>query len=121
MSYSEALVAVGCEVLDYVEFGSYQGEWLALIRKDGELGVCEGSYGSCSVCDSFESEFGYGDEDSEDYQQRLADFGESYLPANTIQEMIEKVKKDIERNSYYSDDYEEMIDKLTQWDTEYNQ
>lgn len=59
MSYQLALEAAGCEVLDFVEFGCYQGEWLALIRKDGVLGVCEGSYGSCSGCDSFEAEFGW--------------------------------------------------------------
>lgn len=38
MSYQLALEAAGCEVLDFVEFGCYQGEWLALIRKDGVLG-----------------------------------------------------------------------------------
>lgn len=119
MSYSEALSAAGCEVLEYVEFGSYQGDWLALIRKDGEIGVCEGSYGSCSYCDAFESEFGYGDEDSDDYQQRLTEFGETYLPANTISEMIEKINKDIARNSWCSSEYEEMLTQLKKWKEDY--
>lgn len=120
MSYSEALSAAGCEVLEYVEFGSYQGEWFALIRKDGEIGVCEGSYGSCSYCDAFESEFGDVDENSDDYEKRLAEFGETYLPANTILEMIEKVNKDIVRNSWYADEYEELLTQLKQWEEEYN-
>lgn len=93
MSYSEALSAAGCEVLDYVEFGSYQGEWLALICKDNEIGWPN-----------------YDD----NYEERLAEFGETYLPANTISEMIEK---DISRNSY---DYEEILIQLEKWKEEYN-
>ncbi|WZK98993.1 hypothetical protein NGRRMQZB_92 [Escherichia phage Dru_SM1] len=114
MSYVSALEAAGCEVLDFVEFGCYQGEWLALIRKDGVLGVCEGSYGSCSGCDSFQAEFGWGDEESPDYQKRLAEFGESYLPANSFEEMIAKLQKDIE-NYDWDDDYKSMLETVREW------
>lgn len=118
MSYENALTAAGCEVISFVHFGCYQGEWLALIRKDGELGICEGSYGSCSYCDAFESEFGYGEEDAPDYQSRLADFGNGYLPADTIDQMIAKLTRDSERMEWDSD-YQEMLETVLKWSEEY--
>lgn len=66
MGYSEALEKAGCEILDFKEFGSYQGTWLAFVKYNGERGIVEGSYGSCSGCDSFQAEFDtYGDEPTE--------------------------------------------------------
>lgn len=58
MGYTEALEATGAKVKEYKEFGSYQGTWIAIIE-DGRF--IEGSYGSCSGCDSFQAEFGYSD------------------------------------------------------------
>lgn len=65
MGYSEALEAAGCKVLDFEEFGSYQGDWLAFVEYNGEKGIVEGSYGSCSGCDAFHAEFDYGDNPTE--------------------------------------------------------
>lgn len=106
MGYSEALEKAGCKILDFQEFGSYQGTWLAFVEYNGEKGIVEGSYGSCSGCDSFQAEFGYsdepterdgkyyrkywGDEDDEitkdeydklvkESEEKLAEFGRSYL------------------------------------------
>lgn len=106
MGYSEALEKAGCKILDFNEFGSYQGTWLAFVEYNGEKGIVEGSYGSCSGCDSFQAEFDYTDEPSEkvgkyykaywadeddeitkeEYDElkkaadtKLADFGRSYL------------------------------------------
>lgn len=105
MGYSEALEKAGCKVLNFNEFGSYQGTWLAFVEYNGEKGIVEGSYGSCSGCDSFQAEFDYYDEpvekdgkyfkshwnDDEEItkdeydklnkqaEQKLADFGKSYL------------------------------------------
>lgn len=106
MGYSEALEAAGAKVIEYKEFGSYQGDWLAFVEYNGEKGIVEGSYGSCSGCDAFEAEFGWTngptekdgkyyrtywhEEDNEipkeefdkinqEIQVKLADFGSSYL------------------------------------------
>ncbi len=119
MSYQFALEAAGCEVIEFVEFGCYQGEWLALIRQANEIGVCEGSYGSCSYCDAFESEFGYGETEAEDYKSRLADFGRGYLPANTLAEMVAKLTRDSNRLEW-DDDYKEMLTTLLEWDKRYS-
>lgn len=107
MGYSEALEAAGAKVLEYKQFGSYQGDWLAFVEYNGEKGIAQGSYGSCSGCDAFEAEFSYYDQepteengkyykggwaDPDDectkeeydkikaaYQQKLSDFGLHYL------------------------------------------
>lgn len=107
MGYSEALEKAGCKILDFKEFGSYQGTWLAFVEYNGEKGIVEGSYGSCSGCDAFQAKFDYGDEPTEENgkyyksyrtwdedeectkeefeelkkvsETKLADFGRSYL------------------------------------------
>lgn len=120
MSYEDALIAAGCEIIEFVEFGCYQGEWLALIRKDGAIGVCEGCYGSCDYCDAFESEFGYLDQQNPDYLSRLADFGAGYLPADTIDEMIAKLKHSPDRLEW-DDDYAEMLKTVLIWLEKYQE
>lgn len=110
MSYQEALEAAGANVIVFEEFGSYQGEWYALVTYGGETGWVNGSYGSCSGCDAFEGEFGFNgysggdgfwdyekdqyraptEEERKDYQNRLADFGRTYLDGLMTQEQAEK-------------------------------
>lgn len=101
MGYSEALEKAGCNIIAFKEFGSYQGTWLAFVEYNGEKGIIEGYYGSCSGCDAFEAEFcmiepteddgefynGYYEKVSEErynelkieYQNKLRDFGLRYL------------------------------------------
>lgn len=108
MSYQQAMEAAGARILAFEQFGSYQGEWYALVDFDGQRGWVNGSYGSCSGCDAFESEFGWvepgtvGDEiwdgtdyrpateaDVAGYRRRLADFGRQYLAHPLTQEEAE--------------------------------
>ena len=94
--YESSLVAAGATVLAFQSFGSYQGSWYAMVDWNGERGWIEGSFGSCSECDSFENEFGYNATGCDDhweqtegcaecaakaaeYQVRLVSFGKSYL------------------------------------------
>ena len=85
MSYKSALIAAGAEVLEFKSFGQYSGTWYANVKYEGEIlslgvtGWTSGWYGSCDLCDSFEGEFGYDDDEKPDYQERLADFGRGYL------------------------------------------
>jgi hypothetical protein len=103
MSYQKAMEAAGATVLDFESFGSYQGEWWARVRHEGSEFWVNGSYGSCSGCDAFESEFGYGShhyhggryvdepetpdtcEDCAALQRKLADFGRTYLDQRLTQ------------------------------------
>ena len=79
MGYKSALIAAGAEVLAFKSFGEYSGTWYAKVKYEGETGWTSGWYGSCTLCDSFEGEFGYDDYEKPDYQERLADFGRGYL------------------------------------------
>lgn len=97
MGYIGALEAAGAVVLADSHFGSYQGDWLALVDYKGKRGFVHGGYGSCSGCDAFEAEFGYSDNgcdehrynpqsecaeckaETDSYNARLAEFGRGYL------------------------------------------
>lgn len=112
MSYQESLEAAGAVVHQFKEFGSYQGDWVALVTVKGETGWVEGSYGSCSGCDSFEAEFGWSDrncdqhsyhhntnclgcqEAAQKYDARLADFGKVYLDCIQSTEQFVKTHED---------------------------
>lgn len=78
MSYKESLIVAGAKVLEFQHFGDYQGSWFALVDYQDERGWVEGSFGSCSMCDAFQNEFG-SEFESVDYDKRLISFGESYL------------------------------------------
>jgi len=62
MAYQECLEKAGAEIISFKEFGSYQGEWMAMVRFNGETGIVQGYYGSCSGCDSYEAEFAFTNE-----------------------------------------------------------
>jgi hypothetical protein len=48
MGYKECLELAGATVIDYEEFGSYQGDWLAYVEYKGKKGFIKDYYGSCT-------------------------------------------------------------------------
>lgn len=105
--YEKALTAAGVKVLDFKQFGSYQGEWWAQVQfPNGEIYFVPGSYGSCSGCDSFDAEFGWSDDEKPDYLHRLKDFGRDYLQnCYAGDEAIKEASKNLDWDS----DAEEMV------------
>jgi len=80
MSYRESLEAAGARVLDFAHFGDWQGSWMALVEYQGQRGWVQGFFGSCDHCDAFQAQFDWdSDFACEDVQQRLAQFGRTYL------------------------------------------
>jgi hypothetical protein len=118
MSYQSALEAAGCEIIDMIHTGCYQGEWYAVVKYEGDIGVVTGSYGSCSVCDSFEAEFDYCDDEKDDYQERLKSFGETYLPPLPVDHEIEQLTKRLEEYNWR--DEREALDFLLKVKKEHN-
>lgn len=116
--YTSALEAAGCEILEFKEFGSYQGEWLACVNYNGEIGVVEGWYGSCSGCDAFQSEFDWDSEETPDYEERLASFGESYLPTLPFEHYITQYTQRIKDNEW-DNEVKEMLETITNWKNQY--
>lgn len=109
--YASALAATGVVVLDFEEFGSYQGDWWSEVKfPNGEVYYVNGSYGSCSGCDSFEAEFGWDDGDKPDYLHRLKEFGLDYLTdCMTLDQAIDQAG----RNLSWDMDAQEMVNWLT--------
>ena len=95
--YIQAMKAAGAEVLRYQYFGSYQGEWWAEVTYKGETGWVHSWFGSCSVCDAYEYTFDWDAEQDPNYQQKLAEFGQSYLDdIMSESEAIEQASRDLE-------------------------
>jgi len=113
MGYQEALEAAGAEVMAFESFGSYQGDWLAKVKYDGEVFFIRDYYGSCSGCDAFEAEIGWEpyDETSAEYaeyMEKVKAFGMRYL------EPQERLSYDqaltiVSENVFWDSDAEEMV------------
>lgn len=117
MSYRSALVAAGATVLNYEAFGSYQGTWLAFVEYNGEKGIVEGSYGSCSGCDAFEAEFGWSlydeentPEQKEALSQRLAEFGKRYLTPLYDKAHYERVLSKLDPDDWFDNETKEYCE-----------
>lgn len=123
----------------YKAYGSYQGDYIAIIEKRNKILIYKGYYGSCSGCDWFESNmYDYDHEDDKtktisdkeikEYVADLdifleipkSDLPDSYedfvslLPANTRNEYEHR-----EKQEYFSDDdvslkniYEQMKERV---------
>lgn len=128
MSYQSAIEAAGATVHSFKEFGSYQGEWWALVTFEGRTGWVNGSYGSCSGCDSFQAEFDYSSEKCDDhkydfgatrtecaacdaklkdYNERLEAFGRGYLDNLMSQD---KAEEDAAKHFDWDMSAQEMVD-----------
>jgi len=133
MGYKSAMEAAGAEVVEFQTFGSYQGDWWASVRFEGKAYWVHGSYGSCSGCDAFQSQFDYNTtEQCEEhrydnpsgevvaacvkcteakaaYAVALAEFGRSYLQRNefTQEEAEKETFKEADDYSDYNEEKEQ--------------
>lgn len=129
MGYCEALEAAGAKVINYQDFGDYQGSWYAAVEYEDKTFWVVGYYGSCSGCDSFQAEFDYGEDDEgcdmhkyspekdcemcilreKEYNERLALFGRSYLDDPLTQQQVEEMAA---KNLDWDMEAEELLDWL---------
>tara|TARA_Y100000034_G_C6844347_1_gene382330 strand:- start:821 stop:1240 length:420 start_codon:yes stop_codon:yes gene_type:complete len=120
MGYSTALEAAGAKVLDFKEFGSYQGTWIAKVVFQGSETWVMGSFGSCEVCDTFQADFGYSEGRCEEhrhdfkpgkdcskcedalgiYNKKLKDFGLGFFTDGGLTQ--EDIEKEVGRNAEWS-------------------
>lgn len=107
MGYKESLEAAGAKVIDFQDFGDYQGTWLAAVKYKNKLLIIEGSYGSCSGCDSFQGAF-QGIYEDKSTDEALKRFGESYL--NDPIDIDVKIKELNKHSSW--DNNEKMLEWL---------
>lgn len=101
-TYETALKEAGATVHAYKTFGSYQGDWLALVTFDGRTGWIHDYYGSCSGCDALESDLGYRDPKP----GQLAAFGAKYLENIITQEQAEAISS---KNVEWGTSADEML------------
>ena len=98
MSYTDAITAVGIEILAYQSFGDWQGTYVYHVSYNGQTGWLFVSYGSCSGCDSWESyRNSLGGYDYECTLQDLVDFGRPYINRiMSAQEALKNAGQDVD-------------------------
>lgn len=61
-NYGDLIAQVtGKKLIGYIEFGSYQGDYIAVLESENNVELWRGSYGSCSGCDWIEGEKNWED------------------------------------------------------------
>lgn len=114
--YPDILSRLYDEVYCYEEFGSYQGDWLAKVRKGDKVFWLKGCFGSCSGCDWFLGKEDYPwtlkcknfEEAKKQYQEEtdriLKDFEDDYGSDTYTQEELEKYYDDLDKEYFDTDD-----------------
>lgn len=96
-SYHGVLEMAGATVHAFQDFGSYQGDWLAKVTYNGVTGWIKDSYGSCSGCDSFESESGYEQRTKNEWKEFSIKFCKDYLEdIRTYEDMLKMCSENLD-------------------------
>lgn len=107
-TYGEGLKSLGFEILEWVTFGSYQGDYAVILKKDETLGFVVIGYGSCSGCDALEA----CDSDKE-YRELLQSVIQN-IHWGTQEELLSKINDEYNDNNWYryDDDFSQNKSKL---------
>ena len=120
--YQYALEIAGAVVHDFKEFGSYQGDWWAKVTYENKTGWVNGSYGSCSGCDAFQSEFDYSDhvcgDDKYYYPISEQNFREDCTHCQETKKKLIAFGKNYLDNMMSQEEAEKQTAKHSEWDSE---
>jgi len=82
MGYIRALEAAGATVHDNYRTDDWQGTWIAHVTYEGKTGFACGYFGSCEVCDSWQSFEEEHHDNGRNWlisREKRAEFGRGYL------------------------------------------
>ena len=122
MSYEDELEKRGFKLDAWVTFGDWEGDYAAILSKDGQRGFVVIGYGSCSGCDAWQdvtdclSESKWSPEIKNEVKA-LMDSIENDITWGTNEELISKVTNSYPNNGDFNwyrhdDDYKKNIDSL---------
>lgn len=101
IGYLRALKAAGFEVIDYEQFGSYQGDLLVFVKLNQKYGFIIEQYGSCGGCDVFEAEV------KTENPEALRLFGERYF--DDVRSYDEALKY-VSRHAHWDQEAKQMVE-----------
>lgn len=109
ISHQEILKRQGFEINVFETFGSYQGDYAAIVQKDGKVGLAIIGYGSCGGCDALEGIHG-----SITYPPSEEDYKEN---PDAAKEQAEYYEESV--TTYHKDlqEYAEEIERGVRWGT----
>lgn len=107
-SYEEGLKSLGVEILEWVTFGTYQGDYAAILKEDDTLGFVVIGYGSCSGCDALEA-----CNSNKEYRELLHSVIQN-IYWGTQEELLSKINDEYDDNNWYryDDDFSQNKSKL---------
>lgn len=105
-SYEDCFAAYPeTKVIEARYYGSYQGKFLCKIEHKGEILYIHDWYGSCSGCDSFQSDFNSWDDGYD--EKKVLDFAKPYIEsAMTREQTIAMLEKSTDE---WDDEEKEML------------
>jgi hypothetical protein len=53
--YEDLIIATGCDIIDSLRMGNYQGDLLMIVSKNYRFGILSTGFGSCPACDSLQA------------------------------------------------------------------
>lgn len=107
-SYQEGLNFVGIEVLEWVTFGQWQGDYAAILKEEDDFGFVVIGYGSCSGCDAL-----YGCESSKEYLDLLQRVVGN-IKWGSKEDLLAEINNEYDDNNWYrhDNDFDENKSKL---------
>lgn len=122
IDHQEIMERQGFEILDWEAFGSYQGDYAAIVKKDNKVGFIVIGYGSCSGCDALEAVKEYAPEEVYYNEYDFDDEEDNELYESKMETYKERLKEYHKELQEYADDlndrveygsYEELKDRIT--------
>ena len=107
-TYHEGFKSLGFEILEWVTFGTYQGDYAVILKEDDTLGFVVIGYGSCSGCDALEA-----CNSNEEYRELMHSVIQS-IYWGTQEELLSKINDKYDDNNWYryDDDFSQNKSKL---------
>lgn len=99
-TYQEGFKSLGFEILEWVTFGTYQGDYAVILKEDDTLGFVVIGYGSCSGCDALEA-----CNSNKEYRELMHSVIQS-IYWGTQEELLSKINDEYDDNNWYRHDDE---------------
>lgn len=116
-TYEDIAAIHGRRSLLYVEFGSYQGEWVMFATDDrGSYYIYKGWYGSCSGCDDIQATFGAGETTREVVDKWADDYRPfAEIPKETMRRLVmnDSVKTIFPANQFSEADVDGFVREVS--------
>lgn len=109
-SYEDCIKSIGADILSFEYFGHMSGQWMGLVRYEGQLRFVSGAYGCCSQCDDLEGQ--------QLTLEERKQFGHQYVEPVSIEIMI-KIANELDNSDaqgWVQDKIDVVMEEAIDWE-----